>query len=167
MAHRPNGRAVKKHRSYTADEAARATGAAKGTVRRWLANGLPALTDRRPTLILGADLIAFLARRRTDRQRCQLCECFCFSCRRPRGPAFGEVEFMPMTSTNGMIRALCETCATVMHKRVATARLAELRALATVTIREAPGRLDKGGGSCPNDDFNAIRRTHGKTSSQE
>lgn len=56
---KPSGRAVKIHRSYTVEEAARATGYAKGNVRRWVSSGLlPALTDQRPHLILGADLDA-------------------------------------------------------------------------------------------------------------
>lgn len=43
---------VKVHRSYTVDEAARLLGVTKGTIRRWIGAGLPAITDRKPFLIL-------------------------------------------------------------------------------------------------------------------
>jgi hypothetical protein len=134
MAHRAWVRGIKLHRNYTVDDAARATGACKGTVRRWQKAGLPAITDQKPHLILGGDLIDFLKARQKPKQACRLHECFCFSCRKPRGPAFAEVEFQPLNPSNGNMRALCEVCATVMHKRVAVSKLAQLRALVAVTI---------------------------------
>src|SRR5690606_23745620 len=107
---RPSRRGVKRHRNYTVEEAARATGTCKGTVRRWLKQGLPAITDRRPALILGEDLIAFLDRRNPGRQKCLPHECYCFTCKFPRSPAFGAIEFFPLSVTSGNIRALCEAC---------------------------------------------------------
>jgi DNA-directed RNA polymerase specialized sigma24 family protein len=41
---RPTGQRIKTHRSYDVTEAARALGVAKGTVRRWLKDGLPCRT---------------------------------------------------------------------------------------------------------------------------
>jgi hypothetical protein len=154
MARRPNGRAIKKHRSYTVDEAARTLKVAKGTVRRWLKTGLPALTDQRPALILGHELIGFLDGRRHDRQTCELHQGFCFSCRAPRDPAFGEVEIRPKTRAAVMMRALC---ATVMHKPVSLARLPDLKAKVTVTIMQEHGRIDDGRSACPNDHLPATR----------
>ena len=49
---RPNWRGVRRHRSYSVDEAARTVDVAKGTVRRWTKAGLPAITDRKPALTL-------------------------------------------------------------------------------------------------------------------
>jgi len=69
---RPSRRAVKLHRNYTVDEAARVLGISKGTVRRWVKTGLAAITDRKPILILGGDLIAFIDARLATKQRCQL-----------------------------------------------------------------------------------------------
>lgn len=124
MARRSNRRAIKLHRNYTVDDAARALGVAKGTVRRWIKNGLPAIIDRKPILILGGDLIDYLDSRASSRKPCQLDECFCFSCREPRKPAFGMAEFIPITATGGNLRALCAECSTIMHKRVQRRRLA-------------------------------------------
>ena len=62
----PNHRRVKIHRNYTVDEAARILDVHKNTVRQWLKNGLPAIDDRRPLLILGSELSAYLKKRRAN-----------------------------------------------------------------------------------------------------
>jgi len=157
VARRPNGRAIKKHRSYTVDEVARALKVAKGTVRRWLKSGLPALTEQRPALILGHDLIAFLDGRKRDRKACLLHQAYCFACRAPRDPAFNEVEFTPRANAVGMMRALCQDCTTVMHKRVSAARLPELREIVKVTIRQAPARIGESAQPCPIDHLKEAR----------
>lgn len=157
MARRPNGRAIKKHRNYTVDDVARTLKVSKGTVRRWLKAGLPALTDQRPTLILGSDLIAFLDGRKPARQTCQLHQGFCFSCRAPRDPAFGEVEIRPKTKTTAMMRALCDRCSTVMHKPVSVARLPELRAKVTVAIVQEHERIGESHSPCLNDHLKTTR----------
>ena len=86
MAKRVNPRRVKRHRNYTIEEAARALGVAKATVRNWIAKGLPILKDQRPFLILGGDLIAYLEASAPKKQSCQPHQCFCFRCRCPRDP---------------------------------------------------------------------------------
>lgn len=109
---------LKVHRNYTVEEVARLLGVAKATVRRWISNGLPALRDRKPILVLGADLADFLHSRRKARQHCQPTQCFCLKCRAPRNPAERTVEFVPLTPTNGNMRANCSICGTIMHKRI-------------------------------------------------
>ncbi|WP_018698726.1 helix-turn-helix domain-containing protein [Amorphus coralli] len=149
---------MKKHRSYTVDEAARTLNVTKGTVRRWMKDGdLPALTDQRPTLILGHDLIAFLDGRRRDRKTCQLHQAYCFRCRAPGDPAYGEVEIKLDTNGAGMMEALCATCTTVMHKRVSASRLPELQAKVKVTIKQAPARIGESAQPCPIGHFKKAR----------
>lgn len=150
---RPSRRGIKRHRNYTVEEAARGTGTCKGTLRRWLKQGLPAITDCRPTLILGEDLIEFLDGRKRARQKCLPHECYCFSCRRPRSPAFGAIEFFPLSISSGNARALCETCGTIMHKRIATAMLDALRAVLDVTIMQDGRHLREMPDPCLNDHF--------------
>ena len=136
MAKRSNWRKVKKHRSYTVDEAARVLGVHKGTIRRYRKIGLLVLNDQRPLLILGSDLIAFLQAQAPIKQKCAPHECYCLKCRKPRAPAFAEAEFTPDKSHSGQLRALCEVCATVMHKRVSHAQYRDLRAVLTITITQ-------------------------------
>lgn len=154
-ARRSYGRGIRRWRSYTVDETARMLGVAKGTVRRWIATDLPAITDRKPALILGSDLVDYLAAKGRPKQECRLHECYCFGCREPRAPAFRAAEFFPINPTSGNLRALCEHCATVMHKRVPTARLDELRAILDVTIRQADQHIDDRMKPCLNDDLQA------------
>ncbi|MEP3524794.1 MAG: helix-turn-helix domain-containing protein [Hyphomicrobiales bacterium] len=136
MAKRPNWRKVKKHRSYTVDEVSRLLGVHKGTVRRWRYNGLQVLDDQRPLLIIGSDLIAFLQAQTPTKQKCAPHECYCLKCRRPRAPAFGEAEFTPDKAHSGLLRALCEVCATIMHKRASHAQYRDLRAILAITITQ-------------------------------
>lgn len=129
---KPDWRAIRKHRPYRVDEAARALGVCKATVRRWIKQGLPAIADSKPILILGRDLIAFLQKRRRAKQQCEPGEFYCFRCRTPKRAAFGEAEIVHTATTSVNLRALCATCATVMHKRVSLRKLAQLTAILTI-----------------------------------
>jgi len=157
VARRPNGRGIKKHRTYTVDEAAQALTIAKGTVRRWLKAGLPALKEQRPALIIGSDLIDFLASRKPQPQTCGLHQGYCLSCRAPRNPAFDEVEIRSKTRATVMMRALCNTCATVMHKPVSRARIPELGRQVRVSVVQEDERIGESRASCPNDHLKATR----------
>jgi hypothetical protein len=90
---RPNHRLVKSHRSYTVEEIARLFAIHKNTVRGWLKTGLRTIDDKRPMLILGNDLIAFLqARRAGKKQRCRPGQMYCVRCRLPKFPAAGMAD---------------------------------------------------------------------------
>ena len=54
-----NHRLVKTHRTYTVEEIASLFHVHRNTVREWVRRGLPTCDDRRPMLILGAELAAF------------------------------------------------------------------------------------------------------------
>jgi len=139
---RPSRRSVKIHRNYTVDEAARVTGYAKGTIRRWIKSAaLPAITDRKPNLILGGDLADYLKARAASGPRLQLHECYCFRCRAPRTPALGMADYVPLTSTTGNLRALCGTCTTVMNKAISLSALAALEGILDVTVQQASKHL--------------------------
>jgi excisionase family DNA binding protein len=134
-ARNANRRSIKIHRNYTVEEAARTTGCAKGTIRRWIKSGaLPAIADRKPNLILGGDLFDYLKARASSGPKLRLNECYCLKCRAPREPALGMADYVPLTPTTGNLRALCGICSTVMHKAVA---LAALAGILDVTVQQA------------------------------
>jgi len=137
MPKRASWRLVKQHRSYQVDEVARLLSFSKGTVRRWIKNGLPIIGLKKPYLITGADLVAFLKAKSNTGQKCQLNECWCFTCRRPQKIAFGEVEITVSNSKIGMLQALCSTCSGLMFKRVSMAKIKEITAILSVTIKQA------------------------------
>lgn len=157
---RPNRRAVKLHRSYTVEEASRVLGVAKGTVRRWLKIGLPAISDRKPILILGGDLSDFLEARARPRTKCGPAECYCFKCRQPRAAAAGIADFIPLTPKGGNLRALCDTCGTLMHRHVSGAQLKALQAVLDVSITEPSARIGERPSARLNDHFDKGARDH-------
>jgi Helix-turn-helix domain len=115
----PNPRLVKIHRNYTVEEIAGRFSVHKNTVRNWIRAGLPTSDKKRPTLILGRDLQAFFARRRTANKRpCRVGEMYCLKCRAPRVPAGGMVEVATGSATTANLVAICERCETLMYRRV-------------------------------------------------
>lgn len=137
---RPQRQLLKMHRSYTVDEAARCLAVAKGTVRRWIKKGLPAIQDKRPVLILGAELAAYLGRSK-QRTPCEPHQCYCVKCRSPRGPAGNLAEYIPLTPYFGNLRAICPVCERLMHRRVSLAALPSLRMVLDVSLTVAPERI--------------------------
>lgn len=143
--HRLDRRKVKRHHSYTVDEAARVIGAAKGTVRRWLDKGLPAIRDRKPFLILGDDLAAYMAGRARPKRSCPPGTCYCVKCREVRLPAGNMAEFLPINAHSGNLRALCPDCGSLMHRRTSSSQLEAIRAILDVAIVERQPRLNDSG----------------------
>lgn len=141
ISRRANWRAVKLHRNYTVDEAARLLGVCKATVRRWIKAGLPVLRDQKPLLILGDDLAAYHKARVARRKKCQSQECYCVKCRAPREIAGGMAEYVPITTTSGNLRALCNVCGTLMHRRIALEQLANLEEILENAIPQAQSHL--------------------------
>lgn len=141
---RPDWRRIKSLRNYTFDEAARTLGVHRQTVRHWVSyQGLPAITDQRPFLIVGSDLIAFLKKRRVDGKRmCDEGEMFCLKCRLPRKPAEGIVEYVPATASRGTLSAICPTCTTLMWRFVSASRLPDLERQFGVSLQPRQQRLD-------------------------
>jgi hypothetical protein len=90
----PNPRLAKIHRNYTVEEIANLFGVHKNSVRNWVKGGLPTSDDRRPMLILGRDLVAFLHARRVKNKRpCQPGEIYCMRCRAAQRPAGDMAEY--------------------------------------------------------------------------
>ena len=121
----PNPRLAKIHRNYTVEEVASLFGIHRNTVREWVKRGLPTSDGRRPTLILGRDLVAFLSARRAKNKRtCQPGELYCVRCRAPRAPAGDMVDYVPLTATLGNLAAICSVCETMIYRRVSLTKLA-------------------------------------------
>lgn len=137
MAKRANWRVVKTHRSYKVDEVARLLGVSKGTIRRWIKNGLSAMQERKPALIKGAELIDFLKSQSKPKQKCAIDECFCFSCRSPQKFAFGEAEIDFNCSNNPNLRGLCAVCSSWIFKRISKYKLSKFEAVLQLTITQA------------------------------
>ena len=124
MARRLRWRAISIHRSYDVAEVARLLGVDRRTVRRWMDNGLPSIRDTRPFLILGRDLVEFLSAKARPKARCGPGQMFCLRCQLAREVALNEAEIVHASAVSFNLRALCNPCTAVMHRRVSRARLA-------------------------------------------
>ena len=129
---------VKRSASYDAYDIAKLFGIHRNTVRHWLREGLTPIDDRRPTLVYGAVLVAFLAERQQARRRkCALGEFYCFKCRAPRKPWGDTADATTHTAKIVRLAALCSICETAMHKSI---RRTDVPRLATVIeIRPVAG----------------------------
>lgn len=139
MARAPTWPGLKRHRNYTFDEAALATGKHKNTIASWVKRGeLPAITEKRPYLVRGCDLIDYLhAKRKNRRVKLKAGEMYCLGCKAARRPAAGMVDRRPTISGAANFEALCAVCDSLMYRRVAEANVDTfLRAVA----RAASGR---------------------------
>lgn len=151
---RINPRLAKKHRSYTIRELADLLGVHKNTVRNWQREGLGAIDDNRPLLFQGETVSAFLKKRRASRKRtCPDGTLYCVSCREPRRPAMAMVDYIPMRETSGNLRGICETCETIIHRRIRFADIEAKMPGCEVKISQAPSSLNGQASPSGNCDF--------------
>ena len=140
----PNYRHVKIHRNDTVEEIASLFGIHKNTVRAWLKAGLPTSDQKRPMLILGHDLRAFLqTRREKNKQRCRPGEMYCVKCRVPKYPAGQMVDYKPVTERIGNLTAICPDCTSIMNRRVSLTRSGEVQGEMDITFPQALRRISE------------------------
>jgi hypothetical protein len=138
----PNPRRIKIHRAYKVDEIARLFKVHKNTVRNWRRQGLDAITDRKPALILGCVLRPFLEARRAKAKRtCPPGHFYCMHCRTPRLPAGRMADYIPDTPTNGNLKGLCPDCDGWMYRRASLAKMDALRKDLDIQLQQADRRI--------------------------
>lgn len=126
---------LKRHYSYTFEEAARVIGGSVSTLRAWARSGdLYVICDKRPYLIRGADLIECIKARYARKPLTSPTEFFCLGCKAPRTPAFGEVELVRrFPRGGGLLRGLCVHCGCLIHKQTSPIQLSQIASLLNVT----------------------------------
>ena len=140
----PNHRLVKINRSYTVEEIAKLFGNHKNTVRHWVKEGLATIDDKRPMLILGHVLMAFLQARRVKNKRsCKPGELYCVRCRAPRSPALDMADSVPLTEKFGNLTAICPDCEAIMNRRVSLSNIGQVQGRIEISLPEAMERLSK------------------------
>jgi len=150
----PNPRRVKIHRNYTVEEVAQLYGVHRNTVRQWIKQGLPVCDDRRPVLMLGRELAAFLIRKRTrNKQPCKPGEIYCVRCRAPQSPALSMADYEPLTATGGNLIGLCPRCNGAMYRRVSRAKLAAVAGNLEVRFMRELKCIDESNNPSVNSDF--------------
>jgi hypothetical protein len=128
--------------TYSVAEAARVTGAHRNTIHHWLGSGLPTIDSRKPILIKGAALKAFIdSRRARRRQPCGPGRIFCLKCREPKRPAFDEVEYEPDNRKLGRLIGLCPDCGGIILRRTSALRIRDAAGNLGIRFRPAVERL--------------------------
>lgn len=111
MARRYSTRGISKARVYTFKQAARIVGVSEVTFRKWPSQGLKIISDKRPYLVCGDDLIEFLRKRQsTNKKHMRPDQFHCFGCRGPCDPEGKIAEFQPLTDLTGRLSAKCMAC---------------------------------------------------------
>jgi hypothetical protein len=151
---RLNHRLVKIHRSYTVEDVARLFGTHKNTVRHWIKAGLPTCDRKRPTLILGRDLAAYLQARRTkNKQPCKPGEIYCVRCRAPKRPAGDMADYQPITATLGSLIGICPDCGGMIYRRASRTKLPHIQGNLDVTFTKVERRVSETDFPIVNSDF--------------
>jgi len=133
----PNPRLVKIHRNYSVEEIARLFGIHKNTVRSWLKQGLAAIDDRRPILILGRELSRFLRERRQKAKKtCGPGRIYCIACRAPKVPAAKTAECIPTGPLAGNLCGICPDCDRLIYRRVNLAKIDAIRGDLEITFTQ-------------------------------
>jgi hypothetical protein len=150
----PNPRLAKIHRSYTVDEVAGLFEVHRNTVREWVKRGLPTADDRRPMLVLGRDLIAFLvARRAKNKQPCRPGEVYCVRCRSPKVPAGGMADYQPLTATLGNLAGICPDCDAMIYRRVSLLKVEQIRGRLDIAFPKELRHISESARPSVNSDF--------------
>lgn len=145
MARRHDWRRVRKHRLYTIDEAARALGVCKESVRRWMDKGLPAIRDAKPYLIRGADLVAYLRKRRTPKVRCGIGEAYCVGCRKASRPMPGSGTVARDERGRPFLQGHCGTCGARMRRALKSSDIDATECSFRESFPQADGHLSTSG----------------------
>lgn len=164
----PNHRLVKIHRSYTVEEIAVLFAIHKNTVRRWIKEGLTTTDDRRPMLILGHVLVAFLqARRLKNKQTCKPGELYCVRCRAPKSPAGNMAEYSPITEKFGNLLAICPECDSFMNKHVSLVKIGQIIGRIDISFPEEVRQLIERTNPTVNSDLKGETSNHEKAPSRQ
>ncbi len=132
---------IKRLHSYTILEAAGVTGVSERTIRAWIKQGLAAMTDERPTLVRGDELITFIkSQRKARKSPLSPDEFYCLKCREARKPAGGLVD-CETNGTRAKLTAICEICGTIMHRPIAHNCLSDVSNTYDVTMVCKPVHL--------------------------
>ncbi|WP_416882850.1 hypothetical protein [Marivita sp.] len=111
MARRFPTRGLCKDRVYAIKNAARIIGVSEATFRKWPKDGLRLITDQRPYLVRGADLIEFMQKRAAaNKAPTEKGQFYCMTCKVPRNPRDGTLTYKATTALTGRISGICDAC---------------------------------------------------------
>lgn len=148
-----NTRLIKPDFSYSTQEIADLFSLHKNAVLRWIGDGLSLIDERKPYLVHGSALIAFLNKRQADRKRsCQADEFFCCKCRAARPATGNVVDIVFRNDIKLDLRGRCAVCSTIVRRVGSMKKLPEYQKI--FTIQTMQGRhINDSNHACDNRDI--------------
>jgi hypothetical protein len=133
-----NTRLIRLGMSYSVQEVSELYRVHKNAVLRWIRDGLATIDGRRPYLIHGAVLAAWLKKKQSARKhKCRSDEFFCCKCRAPRKAWENITDVVIRNESKLALSALCAACGTVLHRIGSVKKLAEYQKIFSIqTIQD-------------------------------
>jgi hypothetical protein len=123
-------RRIKSAATYSTQEIVELLGVHCRTVHCWHREGLQRIDSRRPFLVLGSELSAFLKSRFSfQRRKCAEGELYCMRCRSPQRPQDGCVTVRYLNDRRTIIAGRCAKCGGRMNQFGSAARIPDLPAI--------------------------------------
>lgn len=139
-----NVRLIRQKRSYSIQEIAELYGLHKNVISRWIKDGLPIIDHHKPYLIYGADLSAYLSKRRARRKcKCGPDEFYCCKCRLPRRVWENVVDVVFQNESKLRISALCAVCNTQIYRIGSVNKLAQYQKTFIVQTTQGQHIVDR------------------------
>jgi hypothetical protein len=91
--------------------------------------------------------------RKRKKQTCRPGEFYCLRCKAPRRPAGDMAEYIPRTRSRGLLRGICPTCETLVHRAVSLGTIVQTAGGLDVALPSAERRLDDLSSPLSNVDF--------------
>ncbi len=136
---KPDLRRIRTSKTYILPEIAKTLDRDIATIRSWVRNGLPLLSDQTPVLVAGYDLKDWLQQTWSLKKRkCQPDELFCFKCRKPSKVKNCTVRFVQRNNKTVSVKGQCAVCNTRMNQTRSLAKLAELQVLFNTPTPQMP-----------------------------
>jgi hypothetical protein len=121
--------AIKSVLTYEISEAAVALGVSVATIRNWIKDGLPVMATKKPFLISGAELRAYLQSKNDSAKKpLNENELNCFHCRAGRKPIGLAVVCHPNTPKTSRLAGECERCGGAASRLISNSRREEFAA---------------------------------------
>lgn len=138
-----NTRLIKHNHTYRYHEIADLFGLHSNVIPRWIKNGLCRIDDKKPYLVHGSDLAAYLqSRQKSRKKRCAEDEAFCCKCRLPRRMWENIVDLEIKNQKTLVISGLCIACDTPMKKIGSISKMAIYEKIFKIQTLEGFSILD-------------------------
>ena len=118
---------------YDIDAICRLCGIHPKTALAWLKKGLEAIDNKKPILVYGYNLKAFLGNlNKLNKSSTSFEEMFCMKCKEPRSPLKKQIQLEQFEQKLLKTKAICQTCKTRMNKPYKLEDLPQLKRIFNV-----------------------------------